>query len=197
MEELLKKLGYSTEDIQKIVGGMKEEKIYITKEENIEQQYKRLKEEKENAKEQLLEAQKTIGELKQSGADGEKLQEIIKQHEETIKQLKEDSENKIKGLTLDNAINSALSKSGAKHGELLAGKFDKSKLGIDEQGKVTGIDEQMKDIKEQYKDLFEAELSGIPPAAGSDSTEVNTYENLVSNADNMTAEQVAEQFIKI
>ena len=176
---------------------MKEEKIYITKEENIEQQYKRLKEEKENAKEQLLEAQKTIGELKQSGADGEKLQEIIKQHEETIKQLKEDSENKIKGLTLDNAINSALSKSGAKHGELLAGKFDKSKLGIDEQGKVTGIDEQMKDIKEQYKDLFEAELSGIPPAAGSDSTEVNTYENLVSNADNMTAEQVAEQFIKI
>ncbi len=197
MEELLKKLGYSAEDIQKIIGGVKEEKIYITKEENIEQKYKRLQEQKENAEGQLLEAQKTIGELKQSGADGEKLQEIIKQHEETIKQLKADSENKIKGLTLDNAINSALSKSGAKHGELLAGKFDKSKLGIDEQGKVTGIDEQMKDIKEQYKDLFETTLAGVPPAAGSDSAEVNTYENLVSNADNMTAEQVAEQFIKI
>ena len=68
MEELLKKLGYSEDDIQKIIGGMKEEKIYITKEENIEHQYKRLQEQKENAEGQLLEAQKTIGELKQSGA---------------------------------------------------------------------------------------------------------------------------------
>ena len=45
------------------------------------------------------------------------------------------------------------------HPELLLGKFDLSKILLDEKGEkvVSGIEEQMKTNKETYKDLFEEE----------------------------------------
>ncbi len=48
LEALLKKLGIAEDVIQKVIKGMSDEKIYTTKEENIEERYTKLKEQKED-----------------------------------------------------------------------------------------------------------------------------------------------------
>ena len=145
---------------------------------------------------QLKTANTTIADLKKNNADNETLQQTIKDHEATIKTQKADYEAKVRNLTLDGAIEKALSSSKAKHIDLLSTKIDREKLVIGDDGKVTGLDEQLKGLKETYKDLFEEKISGIPPAnpEGGSGTS-NTYEALMANADKMTAEEVAAQFM--
>lgn len=117
----------------------------------------------EGAKAQLVEANKTITNLKKNNSDNEELQTKVKEYEDTIKTQKSDYESKIKNLTLDTAINSLLTTNKAKHSDLLASKFDREKLVINTDGTVTGLDEQFKGIKDTYKDLFEQTLGGNPP----------------------------------
>lgn len=163
-EELLKAQGLTDEQIKAVMGAMKKEKIYTTTLENAEDRYNKLKGQKDDLEGQLKTSNETIKELKKNNADNEELQKTIKQHEETIKTLKTDSETKIRNLTLDSAINNALTKAKAKHSDLLASKFDRDKLVINEDGTVTGLDEQLKGFKETYKDMFEVTLEGGTPA---------------------------------
>ena len=162
-EELLKAQGLSDEQISAITKAMGKEKIYTTTLENIEERYNKLKGQKEDLDEQIKTANNTIKDLKKNNVDNEELQKTIKQHEDTIKNLKADSEKKIRNLTLDSAINSALTKAKAKHSDLLASKIDRDKLVINEDGTVTGLDEQLKGFKDTYKDMFEVSLGGKTP----------------------------------
>ena len=113
---------------------------------------------------QLKTANTTIANLKKNNIDNETLQQTIKEHEKTIKTQKADYEAKVRNLTLDSAIEKALANAKAKHTDLLSTKIDRDKLVISEDGKVTGIDEQLKGLKDNYKDLFEEKISGIVPA---------------------------------
>lgn len=146
------------------------------------------------------------------------IQSISETHEDTIKDLQEKLE-KFKGVDIDdlnsqianltkekenivinNAIETALN--GVKHKELLKGQFDLSKIKLDKDGNVKGIDEQLTNIKENYKDFFEQgqkaqAQSGYIPANPEPIKQVDTYDNLINNATNMTAEQIAEVFNKI
>ena len=140
---------------------------------------------------ELETANKTIGDLKKN----KELQKTIKTHEGTIKQLKADHEKEIKGMKIDAAINKALADNNAKHAELLAGKIDREKLIVSDDGTVSGLDEQMKGLKESYKDLFNPVLSGRNPAnPDGGGSGVTAFDTLVQNADSMTAEEVAVQF---
>ena len=144
---------------------------------------------------QLKTANTTIADLKKNNADNETLQQTIKEHEATIKTQKADYEAKVRNLTLDSAIEKALAGAKAKHTDLLSTKIDREKLVITD-GKVTGIDEQIKGLKESYKDLFEESLGGkTPPNPESGTLGNNTYEALLANANNMSAEEVAAQFM--
>ena len=163
LEELLKAQGLTDEQIKSVMGAMKKEKIYTTTLENAEDRYNKLKGQKEDLEGQLKTSNNTIKDLKKNNADNEELQKTIKQHEDTIKTLKTDSETKIRNLTLDGAINNALTKAKAKHSDLLSSKIDRDKLVINEDGTVTGLDEQIKSCKETYKDLFEVTLGGKTP----------------------------------
>ncbi|UBK38676.1 phage scaffolding protein [Clostridium perfringens] len=163
-EDLLKAQGLTDEQIKAVMGAMKKEKIYTTTLENAEERYNKLKGQKEDLDEQIKTANNTIKDLKKNNADNEELQKTIKQHEDTIKTLKTDSETKIRNLALDSAINNALTKAKAKHSDLLSSKIDRDKLVINEDGTVTGLDEQIKGFKETYKDLFEVTLGGGTPA---------------------------------
>ncbi|KEI10529.1 scaffolding protein [Clostridium sp. K25] len=80
MEELLKKLGLTDEQIQKVIGGMKENKIYTTKEENIEERYNKLKSQKEQLESDLKEANKTLDKVKKDNKDIESLQTEIENY---------------------------------------------------------------------------------------------------------------------
>lgn len=91
-------------------------------------------------------------------------QELKKQ----IETLQEENKNKdikyqeeLQDLKLSNAIK--LSISGKVHDEeLAAGLFDKSKLILGDDGKVAGIEEQLKAIQESKKFLFKEEKQSNP-----------------------------------
>lgn len=117
----------------------------------------------EDVKKQLKEANYTITDLKKSNADNEALQAKVKEYEDTIKTQKADYEAKVRNLTLDSAIEKALSNAGAKHIDLLSTKIDREKLKIETDGKVTGLDEQISAYKESYKDLFTPKIEGRDP----------------------------------
>lgn len=152
----------------------------------------------EDIKIQLKEANLTITELKKNNGDNEALQTKVKEYEDTIKTQKADYEAKVRNLTLDSAIEKALAGAKAKHSDLLFTKIDREKLLISEDGKVTGLDEQLKGLKDTYKDLFEEKISGATPANPESGSKVNnTYEALMNNADSMSAEEVATQFMAI
>lgn len=140
-------------------------------------------------------ANDTIKDLKKNNADNEELQAAIKTHEATIKQLGADHETEMKGLKVDAAITKLLTDNKAKHPDLLAGKFDREKIQVTADGKVIGLDEQMKGFKETYKDMFIQTVSGAKPAnPDSKSSGNTTFESLVNSADTLTADEVAAQF---
>lgn len=140
-------------------------------------------------------ANDTIKDLKKSNGDNEELQKTIKAHEDTIKQLQKDHEAELKGMKIDSAITKILADNKAKHPDLLAGKFDREKLLVTDDGKVTGLDDQLKGLKEIYKDMFTQTVAGREPNnPDSKPTGNTTFESLVNSADTMTAEEVAAQF---
>lgn len=143
-------------------------------------------------------ATKTIKDLKKDNVDNEELQKTIKTHEATIRQLKADHDKEMKDMKLDAAISKALSSNNAKHPDLLSGGIDRAKLILSEDGTVSGLDEQMKGLKETYKDLFGSAVSGTEPNNPDvKSTGNTTFDALVKNADTMTAEEVAAQFAEM
>ncbi|HHD2969837.1 TPA: phage scaffolding protein [Clostridium perfringens] len=149
----------------------------------------------ESANSQLKEANNTITNLKKNNSNNEELQEKVKEYENTIKTQKTEYETKVRNLTLDSAINNALTKAKAKHSDLLASKFDRDKLVINEDGTVTGLDEQLKGFQETYKDMFEVTLGGAtPPNPDNKPTVGSSWEDFINNADNMSAEQIAEAY---
>ncbi|MEC3793043.1 scaffolding protein, partial [Clostridioides difficile] len=81
MEELLKKLGYQDTDIKNIIEGMKKEKIYTSKEENIDERYNKLKEQKLALEEQIKGANDTISDLKKNSKNSEDIEAKVKEWE--------------------------------------------------------------------------------------------------------------------
>ncbi|HGS9497999.1 TPA: hypothetical protein ACMVA2_004033, partial [Clostridioides difficile] len=81
MEELLKKLGYQDTDIKNIIEGMKKDKIYTSKEENIDERYNKLKEQKIALEEQIKGANDTISDLKKNSKNSEDIEAKVKEWE--------------------------------------------------------------------------------------------------------------------
>ena len=88
----------------------------------------------------------------------------------------------IRNLTLDGAIEKALSGAKAKHVDLLSTKIDREKLIISEDGKISGLDEQLTGLKETYKDLFEEEKAQDPPPTFSQGTNGGKGEDIQINS---------------
>ncbi|MFA9376237.1 MAG: phage scaffolding protein [Lachnotalea sp.] len=125
--------------------------------------------EKQNLDTQIKTLNSTMATLKKDNADNETLQATIKTHETTIATMKKDYDTKIREMNIANAIQAKLT--DTKYADLLAGKFDKTKLSVSEDGTVLGIDEQLTAIKETYKDLFTVDVKGkLPNNKGGSST---------------------------
>ena len=87
MEELLKKLGYQDTDIKNIIEGMKKDKIYTSKEENIDERYNKLKEQKLALEEQIKGANDTISDLKKNSKNSEDIEAKVKEWENKYNEL--------------------------------------------------------------------------------------------------------------
>ncbi|MFL0245520.1 phage scaffolding protein [Candidatus Clostridium stratigraminis] len=100
--------------------------------------------------------------LKKSAGDNETLKAQIAtlQADNTAKEQKYQAD--LKDMTLNNAIKLAIA-SKVHDEDLAAGLFDKSKLILSDDGKVTGLDEQIKTLGETKKFLFKEDTTQPKP----------------------------------
>ena len=91
--------------------------------------------------------------LKKSAGDNATLKQQIEQLQNDNKKKDEEYQAELKDLKLTNAIKLAITDS-AQDIDLVAGLIDKSKLILSEDGKVTGLDEQVTGLKESKSFLF-------------------------------------------
>lgn len=96
--------------------------------------------------------------LKKSAGDNATLKQQIEQLQNDNKKKDEEYQAELKDLKLTNAIKIAITDS-AQDIDLVTGLIDKSKLILSEDGKVTGLDEQITGLKESKSFLFKSEES--------------------------------------
>jgi len=150
-------MGLTEEQANKVLEAYSEElKGYIPK-----ARFDEVNNAKKDLEQQLKERDKQLEDLSKKVKDNEELSKQIKELQEANKATKEQYEAKIKDMTINAAIRDKLI--NVKYPDLLISKFDKSKIVIANDGTVSGIDEQLTVIKEQYKDLFTVDVKGTPP----------------------------------
>lgn len=142
------KLGFTEEMAEKAVDILKEElKGYIPK--SRFDQVNDVKKELER-KLAILEVQRK--EQNASKLTHQELEKIIRDILSTNAAIKAEQEAKMKDLLKELAIRHTLGK--LQYTDLLIGMFDKSRLSVAEDGTVTGIKEQLEEIKTSYEGLF-------------------------------------------
>lgn len=94
--------------------------------------------------------------LKTTAGDNEELKQQITNLQEQNKQKDTEHQKELKDLKLTNAIKMAIS-STAQDSDLVAGLVDRNKLILGDDGKITGLDEQVKSLKESKPFLFKQE----------------------------------------
>lgn len=132
-------------------------------------------EENKALKKAVSDRDKQLEELKKSSGDNEALQKQIKELQESNKAEAKKHADELKELRLTNAIKLAVA--GKVHDEhMAAALFDRSKLVLSEDGKVAGLEEQLKAIKESKGFLFkETQGQGYAPAGGSGAGAANPF----------------------
>jgi hypothetical protein len=157
--ELLKAQGLSKEQVSEITKAMKKNKIFITYEEKIEERYHKMKLQRDTLRDKLELAEKAGEDQRKSLSINEDIQRIRKAFEDRIAALKNQYEDKIREMAIDITV---LEKLGnVKYPELLLCKFDKSRIRVNSDGVITGIEEQLSDIRKAYGDMFPARQSGV------------------------------------
>lgn len=156
MEELLKELGYTDQQIKAILEGMTNKKIYTTLEENADIRLKKLQEDSDSKDEELTKANGLLKQLQDGNKDNDDLQAKITEYETEITKMKEEQQEK----DIENALKFELLSNKAKKDDIdyliFKIKSDKDKkLEIDEEGKLK--DFKIEDFKKEFKGNFEEE----------------------------------------
>ena len=105
-------------------------------------------EEKKNLQTAKKKAEDDLEELKKTAGDNEALTKQISALQEAAKQKDTEYASQIKAMKMANT--------DAPDADLVAGLVDQSKLILGDDGKLTGLDEQLKTIRESKPFLFKA-----------------------------------------
>ena len=125
---------------------------------------------KEQAEESYSTVKTELDKLKESAGDSEALKSQIEQLKSDLKDRDTKHAAEIADMKMTNAIQAAIG-GVAQDAQLVAGLLDRSKLILADDGKVTGLDDQIKGLKESKPFLFK-DAAGYPasPADGGDPT---------------------------
>ncbi len=150
LDELLQKIGIETDKKDVAQKAFKEflDGSYVPK-----ARFNEVNEEKKTLQNTVKDRDTQLEKLKNSKGDVDALKAQIKQLQEANKTEKEAADAKLKDLRLTSAIQLAIAGS-AQDADIVAGLFDKSKLILGDDGKITGLDEQLKTLKESKPFLF-------------------------------------------
>lgn len=142
-------LGISEDLAEKAAKASEEElKGFVPRSRMNEESQKR-----KNAEETLDSVKKELDGLKASAGDSDQMKEQIRKLQDELKDKEKKYADDIAGMKLDNAIQAKVS-GAAQDAGLVAGLIDKSKLILGDDGSVTGLDEQVKALKEKSPFLF-------------------------------------------
>lgn len=146
----------------------------------------------ETVKEQLATAQGTIKErdtqleeLKKVDVNG--LQEKINELQEANKNAQKEYDEKISEIKLSNALKNNIT--DAQDFDLVCSLLDRTKLKLEEDGKINGLEEQLKPLRESKGFLFknDSNPSGFKPIQSNGG-------NVQKTDDQLLEEQVAKFF---
>ena len=168
--ELLKKyLGEDEAKNKEFLDEMKNNKMFLSGEENIDVRYNKLKGNFDALTAKDQEAQALIEELKKSSQNSEENQAKIKEYEARINELEKKNEE----LTIDNAIKFSLLSKGAKASDvdylIYRAKNGDTELKLDKDGNVKGLDELVDSLKKNYSSNFDEpqkkkiDVKDLPP----------------------------------
>lgn len=162
IKELLKKLGYADEDITKIEKGLSDEKIFLTKEENIEERYSKLKTQKEELEKQIQTLTETNTNIQTEYDNYKKGSITQEEYEIKVKEIQEEADNKVKQNNFDSklAVKLMSKEINAKDVIDIKANLDMSKISLDGENFI-GLDEQIKTLKEKKDYLFNKEETVI------------------------------------
>lgn len=180
LKEILKEAGVEDKAIKQILTTMKAEKIYTTSEENADIRIKKFKEKQESLEEELKENVEKFDSLKALETEKERLSS-------EIETMKKDATEKEFNSALENALKEAKSKNN----KLIVALLDRDKLTL-KDGKLEGIEDQLKGIKEENDFLFGKDVGGIPDfkSGGNSSSGKSEDENVGTKFGKQRAEQV-------
>ena len=153
LQEILKSQGLSDEQVTKVVGEMKQNKIFLADEENLGIRYKKLKDDHDALSKQHGEATTLIEELKKGSKGNEQLQSKITAYENQVAELQSELEK----TKIESALKVALLSAKAVDVDYLTFKLkEKGELKLDDQGNIKGIDDMLAGLKTQFPAQFES-----------------------------------------
>lgn len=171
--EFLRELGLSEEQIEKV---MSEHGKTVT---DTTAKLAAAEESKKALEAQLVERDKDIKDLKKGAEDNAELAQKYADLETKYKGAKAEYEQQIKDNNLNHAVDMALT--GKVHDAgIVRGLLDRTKLTLDEQGQLGGLDEQLKGLSESKPFLFipdqatgtNPSFNGARPAGGQTTPQV-------------------------
>lgn len=154
LQEILKSQGLSEEQAQKVIGEMKQNKIFTASEENLDIRYGKLKTDFDSLTKQHEESTALIEQMKKDSAGNDALQTKIKDYEGKIAALEQD----LQTVRIDAALKVALLEAKALDVDYLTFKAkEKGEFTLDENGKIKGIEDTIAALKTQCPIHFSAD----------------------------------------
>lgn len=145
----------------------------------------------ETEKNQLAESNKSLiknlEEVKKNVGDNEELKKQISDMQETQKAKDKEYAENIAKIRLDNALDIALMSAGAKNNKAVKALLNLDGAKIGEDGKVVGLDEQLKVLKSAADSSFLFEVTQTPKG-GNPEKKVNFNEMTYSQMEKYLAE---------
>lgn len=157
LQEILKSQGLNDEQIENVVGEMKQNKIFTTNLENADIRYNDLKSKLDTKTAEHTEATNLIETLKKNNANNEALQGQVGEYESRIEAL----QSELAETKVNSALKIALLEANVTDVDYLTFKVkEKGKVEIGEDGKIKGIDETIESLKTQYPQHFSTASGG-------------------------------------
>ena len=159
LKDILKKHGVEDQVIENIFTDMAEGKVYITKEQNIEERYSKVKNQKNELDKQLADRDKQIEELMKNNSSNTELLNQLEALKQENLNSKNEYESKISKLEFNYALDKALLGAKCRNTTALKALLRLDDIKMNE-GKLEGLEEQLETIRANDSYLFE-EIPGV------------------------------------